>query len=343
MEPHRALRRGPHRPDGTGSPVPRGRVHRHRHLGRRLRPARRRRPAARRTHLLPRQPHRRTPSSGSTTGSARTSCTPINGLQFLPFNTIYQLEAETVVQACGSRQPTSSCSPTCSPTGSPGELPHRGHQRLHHRPARRPHRGLVAEVLRLPRRALGPPARDRAARRGPRHAAARGPRRHRPARRHRGHHGRVARHRLRRRRRACGRTPVRLRLQRHLVARRARARQAGPDGGEPAGELHQRRRRRRPDPLPAQRRRAVAPPGVHADVARRGRSTSTCPRCSPKPRPCPRGGPTIDVDDPDFIAPGRMPERIAEALHARGPPPTEPRRTRCAASSTRSPRHTPAR
>lgn len=44
----------------------------------------------------------------------------------------------------------------------------------------------------------------------------------------------------------------------------------------------------------------------------------------------PLGGPVIDVDDPDFIAPGNMPERIATAAARRGPKPTEPAATvRC--------------
>lgn len=45
----------------------------------------------------------------------------------------------------------------------------------------------------------------------------------------------------------------------------------------------------------------------------------------------PRGGPTIDVDDPLWIAPGRMPQRIAEAVARKGdPPPSGPAGTvRC--------------
>lgn len=42
----------------------------------------------------------------------------------------------------------------------------------------------------------------------------------------------------------------------------------------------------------------------------------------------PAGGPTIDVDDPLWIAPGRMPRRIADAVSARGEaPPTGPAAT----------------
>jgi rhamnulokinase len=49
----------------------------------------------------------------------------------------------------------------------------------------------------------------------------------------------------------------------------------------------------------------------------------------------PEGGPVIDVDDPAFIAPGRMPERIAAAIEARGeqPPATPAEVTRCIVDS----------
>ncbi len=41
----------------------------------------------------------------------------INGLQFLPFNTVYQLAAEQRDEPLGSRRRTSRCSPTCSRSG----------------------------------------------------------------------------------------------------------------------------------------------------------------------------------------------------------------------------------
>ncbi len=45
-----------------------------------------------------------------------------NGLQFLPFNTLYQLAAERAIRADASTSPTRSCSsPTSSDSSSPGE------------------------------------------------------------------------------------------------------------------------------------------------------------------------------------------------------------------------------
>ena len=62
--------------------------------------------------------------------------------------------------------------------------------------------------------------------------------------------------------------------------------------GQPGRELHERARRGRPGPLPAQRDGAVAAPGVDADVgdARRRRRTSTA--CWPRAAELPAGGPT---------------------------------------------------
>ena len=94
----------------------------------------------------------------------------------------------------------------------------------------------------------------------------------------------------------------------HPIAHRRRA----------AAELHQRGRRRRAHPLPAQRRRAVAAPGVLRVWKRSGagdRTSSTSWR--PKPRPCHRTDRSFDVDDPMFIAPGDMPTRIAAAVAGR--------------------------
>ena len=88
------LSRGPHRL-GAGRELPGAGVDRHRHVGRRLRPARRRRRAARRA----RSPTATSaPSRSSTSARARQpreELYAVNGLQFLPFNTIYQLAAET--------------------------------------------------------------------------------------------------------------------------------------------------------------------------------------------------------------------------------------------------------
>ena len=61
--------------------------------------------------------------------------------------------------------------------------------------------------------------------------------------------------------------------------------------------------------------------GVDADLA----------HLLPAAEALPAGGPTIDVDDPLWIPPGRMPQRIAEAVALRGDaPPTGPAATvRC--------------
>ena len=90
---------GPHRAStGEVSPgllagAPDGRVDRHRHLGRRLRPARRRR------HLLAEPIAYRDDRTAKVIDAVHDRRPPdelyaINGLQFLPFNTIYQLAAE---------------------------------------------------------------------------------------------------------------------------------------------------------------------------------------------------------------------------------------------------------
>ena len=114
-----------------------GGEHRHRLVGGRLRPARAAascstcraatatrgpRPASRRcTRAIgPDELYRRT------------------GLQFLPFNTIYQLAAET---PAGRGRAAAAASPTCCLLADrPGRL--RAHQRLDHRAARRAHRRL---------------------------------------------------------------------------------------------------------------------------------------------------------------------------------------------------------
>ena len=72
---------------------PRRREHRHRLVGRRLRTAAAA-TAARRAVPLPRRPHRGAGSMPCTRSCRSRSCTARNGLQFLPFNTLYQLAAE---------------------------------------------------------------------------------------------------------------------------------------------------------------------------------------------------------------------------------------------------------
>ena len=78
------------------------------------------------------------------------------------------------------------------------------------------------------------------------------------------------------------------------------------------GELHQRGRRRRPDPLPAQRHGPVAAPGVDP---RPGSATAaaTSPPCWP-PRRAARRRPGHRPRRPGFLPPGDMPRRIDERL-----------------------------
>ena len=88
--------------------------------------------------------------------------------------------------------------------------------------------------------------------------------------------GRVARHGLGGRRGPGRRRAVRVHRVRDVGARRRRAGRPDPDRGEPPGQLHQRGRRRRPDPLPAQRHGPVAAPGVAPDVGARGHARRAC-------------------------------------------------------------------
>ena len=188
-----------------------------------------------------------------------------------------------------------------------------GDQRLHHRPARRAHRRLVrrrsSPALGLPAgccptparpgELLGPADRRRAGRDRPRRRAA-------------GHRGRVARHRLGRRRRACRRRRV------SATSPAAPGRWSASSSTEPVltedsrrGQLHQRARRRRHDPLPAQRDGAVAAAGVACGRGSCAGRTSTSASCCWPPRRVPAGGPVVDPDDPVFLPPGDMPARIA--------------------------------
>ena len=173
----------------------------------------------------------------------------------------------------------------------------RAHQRVDDRPARR----------RLGRRGrgtliddAGPAAATLHRARGRRRARAapsRRPSRRRPACRRTPSSPTSARTTRRPPSSACRRRgPVRVHLVRHVGARRRRARAPDPDRGEPRGELHQRARRRRPDPLPPQRHGPVAAPGVAADVVRGGDSGG--PRAPAGRRP-PRSRPVARRFDPD--------------------------------------------
>ena len=143
---------------------------------------------------------------------------------------------------------------------------------------------------------------------------------------------RVARHGVGGRRRAGRRRRVRLHRLRDLGAGRRRARRADPDRGEPRGELHQRARRGRPDPLPAQRHGPVAAPGVAADVGARPATPDDLPALLAAAAELPAGGPTIDPNDPALPAAGRHagPDRRAPAGGRPGRPPTSrPALVRC--------------
>ena len=265
----------------------------------------------------------------------------VNGLQFLPFNTLYQLAAEPDLQHAAR----ALLIPDLLGYWLTGRRGRRGDQRLHHRPARRPHRRLGAGAGRGAGPARRAAARRRRGRAGPRPVSAE-----------------VAR-RARDRPASCcvttvgshdtasavvgvpaDRPALRLHLLRHLGPGRRRAGRAGADRGQPAGELHQRARRRRHHPLPAQRHGAVAAVGV--DPLR-----GTCA--------------AHDVDLHDVLdaaaglpprargstrttrrscRPGDMPARIAEACRDAGRAgAAEPGRRSSGASSTASPPRSPSR
>ena len=138
-----------------------------------------------------------------------------NGLQYLPFNTLYQLAADDrlaeadeillvpdLVGCCAGRQPR-----------------HRAHQRLHHRPARRHHArvGHRADGPARPRRR----ALHRPGRRRPRDRATAPPCRRPRRRTHPRRRGRLSRHRLGGGRRTPADRRRGVRLPRHLGTRRA--------------------------------------------------------------------------------------------------------------------------
>ena len=123
------------------------------------------------------------------------------------------------------------------------------------------------------------------------------------------------------------RRTVRLHLHRHLVPGRPGAGRARADRGEPGRQLHQRAGAGRHGPLSAQHHGAVAAPGVPTGLGRPGPGRAAAAR---RPR-CRRCGRWWTRGTPAFLAPGRMPERIAEACRASGQPvPGSPAEiTRC--------------
>ena len=102
-------------------------------------------------------------------------------------------------------------------------------------------------------------------------------------------------------------------VQRHLVPRRAGARRLRRQRGGPGRQLHQRARRRRPNPVPAQRRRPVA---ARRSASGPGRAR-TATHCWPR-RPCCRPAARSSTPTtPPSSRPGGMPGRIAAAAGAR--------------------------
>lgn len=145
-----------------------------------------------------------------------------------------------------------------------------GHQRLDDGPGRRRDRTLGRRP-RGPRRARADAAAARA-RPGnrPGDPASRRARRHGTGPRDPPRGGRFARHGLGRGRRPGRGRGLRLHRVRDVGPGRRRTRAARRLGGVVRGELHQRTRRGRPDPLPAQRHGAVGPAAVRRRVVRAG-------------------------------------------------------------------------
>ena len=207
---------------------------------------------------------------GATPRRRRRDLYASTGMQFLPFNTIYQLVAPAARRWHAAA--TLLLIPDLIGYWLTGLERRRGDQRLHHRAARRPHRAAGPPSC-SPRSASRRAAAAAASRPGDvvgRCSADVAPRPgldRRPPVIAVGSHDTAS---------AVAAVPadgdaLRLHLLRHLVAGRRRARRAGADRGEPAGQLHQRARRRRPHPLPAQRHGPVAAAGVAAHLgARRG-------------------------------------------------------------------------
>ena len=141
---------------------------------------------------------------------------------------------------------------------------------------------------------------------------------------------RLARHRVGGRRGPGRRAALRLRRVRDVVARRRRAGGAGAQRGEPRGELHERGRRRRPGPLPAQRHGPLAAPGDAPDVGA-GRPARGAGAVAVAAAALPAGGPVIDPDEAVFLPPGDMPSRIEDACLRAGaaPPSTRAATVRC--------------
>ena len=250
------------------------------------------------------------------------------GLQYLPFNTLYQLVAAQRHRRAG-RRPAPAPHPGSDRVLADRRGGHRAHQRLHDPADRPPHprlgpatsRTLSASTSRSSRRCAGPATRpgrccpEVLGGDGPDRTGARDGRR-------------VARHRVRRRR-ACPRAGERFAYIATGTWSLAGLELDAPvlTEDEPAGQLHQRAGRGRHGPLSAQHHGPVAAPGVPAHLGgRRGTTWSSATLLRRAARAAPLRS-VVDAGDPAFIAPGRMPERIAEACRGSGQPvPRDPRR-----------------
>ena len=298
--PRRAARGGPGRGRSRRAGQRRGRL-----VGRRLRPARRGREPARRPVPLPRRPDRGRRSRRSTTSSPPAELYARTGLQFLPFNTLYQLAAARGTAAFDAAR-TMLLIPDLLGYWLSGAARHRAHQRLDDRPARRPSpdlgHGADRRSLDLPATLFPPlgapgdvigPLRDDVRRETGASAGDAADAR------------RVARHGVGRRRRPGRRRAVRLHLVRDVVAGRRRARRPGPDRGEPRW------------PTSPTRAASTAGSATCATSWACGCSRSRCGRGSstgtPESLPAlliaaaelPPGGPVFDPDDPVVPAAGR--------------------------------------
>ncbi len=252
---------------------------------------------------LPRRPHRQGHRRRARRRRRPTSCSPINGLQFLPFTTLYQLVAEQRRARCGTEAAHVVLLPDLLAYWLTGEL--------RTEVTNASTTGLVdvrtgdwstdlLDRLGIPADLL-PPIEQPGD--GPGHD-----RRRRP-----GDDRRVARHRLGGRRGAGHHRALRLRRQRHLVARRPRADRPGrsPTQARAANFTNEGGVDGRTRFL-----RNVGGLWLLQESLRAWRRDDLDDLLA-EAAALPGGGPIIDVDDPVFIPPGDMPERIAAAAGRR--------------------------
>ena len=288
-------------------------------MGHRLRPGRRARGAARQPVPLPRRAERDRRGARSTPSSPPTTLYRRTGIQYLPFNTVFQLAAARDDRAFAAARAMllipdllgawltgerAAERTNASTTGAAGPRD----RRVGVGPDRRagPARATLLPPIRQPGERLGPLLPAVAAATGLRAA--------------------------RRSRSSARTTPPRRSSRVPGRGRRAAYISCGtwglvgveldapdPDRGQPGRELHERGRRRRHGPLPSQRDGPVAAPGDDADVGarRHARAARLDPAARPRrSRPAAR---VIDPDDPAFLPPGDMPARIVDGVRAGRP------------------------